>query len=109
MNYTKEQFETLKKYHKHLMTARYGDYIRISDRKSLEELDKVFKEAFHKESGILNGCMRCILRDIKALAIKYVEDDEILSKAEAETKTEETVTEAPKKTRRNGRKKSSGE
>lgn len=111
---TTEQFEVLKKYDKHMRTAYYADYIRINDRNVFQDLDKVFNEVFHKSSGILNGCMRCILRDIKALATKYIADVKELELKEQVVETEEVKSMeekvATKKTTRktNGKKSNGG-
>lgn len=109
MMLTTEQFKVLKKYDKHMRTAYYADYIRINDRNVFQDLDKVFNEVFHKSSGILNGCMRCILRDIKALATKYIADVKELELKEQVVETKEEKAATKKTTRKtNGKKNNRG-
>lgn len=75
-------------------------YFRIVNRKMLQDYAAIYKRVFNKDSKILNGCNRCVLSDIKALATIYFQDKKEMAKAEEEKPVEET----PKKTTKNKKK-----
>lgn len=92
MNFTKEIYERLTKYRNSLYNACYLDYVRLTSVKDKEELSAIYKEHFKKDSGILSGCSRCMLKDAKALGKLYFEDEKVykqLAEQEANKKEEE--------------------
>lgn len=76
------------------------NYFRIANRKMLQDYAAIYKRTFNKDSKILNGCNRCVLADIKALATVYFQDKEDMTKAIDEAVEEKPVEETPKKTRK---------
>ena len=57
------------------------NYFRIANRKMLQDYAAIYKRTFNKDSKILNGCNRCVLADIKALATVYFQDKEDMTKS----------------------------
>lgn len=111
MNFTKEIYERLTKYRNSLYNACYLDYVRLTSMKDKEELSAIYKEHFSKDSGIMGGCSRCILRDCKALGKLYFEDEKVYKQLELksqETDTEEVNNKEEKTATNNGEKKTRG-
>lgn len=75
MNLKKDIYDKLIPYREKLYTACYLDYIRLTNIKDKEELAKLFKEHFKVDSGILNGCNRCLIRDCKKLGNLFFADE----------------------------------
>lgn len=92
MNYTKELYDRLTKYRNSLYNACYLDYTRLNTLDDKKELDLIYKTHFNKDSGILTGCGRCLLRDMKTLGKLYFEDEKVYK--ELEPKTEITEVQA---------------
>ena len=88
MNFTKEIYERLTKYRNSLYNACYLDYVRLTSIKDKEELSAIYKEHFNKDSGIMGGCSRCILRDCKALGKLYFEDEKVYKQLAEEANKE---------------------
>lgn len=111
MNFTKEIYEKLTKYRNSLYNACYLDYVRLTSIKDKEELSAIYKEHFSKDSGIMGGCSRCILRDCKALGKLYFADEKVYKQlAEEANKKEKEEKEEIKnelQTKRKGRPKKS--
>ena len=70
------------------------NYFRIANRKMLQDYAAIYKRTFNKDSKILNGCNRCVLADIKALATVYFQDKEDMTKAIDEA-VEQSIEEKP--------------
>lgn len=79
---TKEQYEILKQYEKHLSTAKNADYARNLTLAGLAQMDEVYKAIFKKESGLKSGCGKCRLRGLKDLARVYFAYQEQQAKEE---------------------------
>lgn len=111
MNFTKEIYERLTKYRNSLYNACYLDYVRLTSMKDKEELSAIYKEHFGKDSGIMGGCSRCILRDCKALGKLYFEDEKVYKQlaeeANKEVKEEKEEIKNELQTKRKGRPKKS--
>lgn len=110
MNLTEEIYNRLTKYRKNLYSACYLDYVRLSSLQDKEELASIFKTIFYKDSGILSGCSRCILRDTKAMGELYFKDEKIKKEEEKKNKEEKEKKEDIKnelQTKRKGRPKKS--
>lgn len=108
MNFTKEIYERLTKYRNSLYNACYLDYVRLTSIKDKEELSAIYKEHFGKDSGIMGGCSRCILRDCKALGKLYFEDEKVYKQlAEEVNKEEKEEIKNELQTKRKGRPKKS--
>lgn len=110
MNLTEEIYNRLTKYRKNLYSACYLDYVRLSSLQDKEELASIFKAIFSKDSGILSGCSRCILRDTKAMGELYFKDEKIKKEEEKKNKEEKEKKEDIKnelQTKRKGRPKKS--
>lgn len=111
MNFTKEIYEKLTKYRNSLYNACYLDYVRLTSMKDKEELSAIYKEHFKKDSGIMGGCSRCILRDCKALGKLYFEDEKVYKQlaeeANKEVKEEKEGIKNELQTKRKGRPKKS--
>lgn len=111
MNYTKEIYEKLTKYRNSLYNACYLDYVRLTSIKDKEELSAIYKEHFGKDSGIMGGCSRCILRDCKALGKLYFEDEKVYKQlaeeVNKEVKEEKEEIKNELQTKRKGRPKKS--
>ena len=111
MNFTKEIYERLTKYRNSLYNACYLDYVRLTSIKDKEELSAIYKEHFNKDSGIMGGCSRCILRDCKALGKLYFEDEKVYKQlaeeANKEVKEEKDEIKNELQTKRKGRPKKS--
>jgi hypothetical protein len=75
MNYTKELYERLTPFRTQLYNACYFDFIRFTSVKEKEELAIIFKLHFKKDSDILKGCTRCLLRDCRLLGKDYFQDE----------------------------------
>lgn len=105
MNLTEEIYNRLTKYRKNLYSACYLDYVRLSSLQDKEELASIFKTIFNKDSGILSGCSRCILRDTKAMGELYFKDEKIKKEEEKKNKEKEnTIEENGKEDNNKGRK-----
>lgn len=111
MNFTKELYDRLTKYRNSLYNACYLDYVRLTSIKDKEELSAIYNEHFKKDSGIMGGCSRCMLRDCKALGKLYFEDEKVYKQlAEQEVNKKEEEKEEIKnelQTKRKGRPKKS--
>ena len=77
---TREQYEILLPYEKHLMTAKKCDYARSVTSDGFAAFNKVYKEIFHKDSGFGSGCGRCQLTSLKALADEFYKFQEAVEK-----------------------------
>lgn len=93
---TKEQFDVLETYRVQLYNALYLDFIRLSTLKDKEILSALYKDIFNKDSEIMNGCARCLLRDSKKLAKIYFD----YKKEQEENEQPNTTTTRSKKGRR---------
>lgn len=112
MNLTEEIYNRLTKYRKNLYSACYLDYVRLSSLQDKEELASIFKAIFCKDSGILSGCSRCILRDTKAMGELYFKDEKIKKEEEKKNKNKQEKEEKEEiknelQTKRKGRPKKS--
>ena len=74
MVFTKEQREILAQYENNLKTAYFADWVRIETRKAVDEMDKVFHDAYGQTSGLHSACSRCVIRDVKRLGKDYFAD-----------------------------------
>lgn len=103
---TEEIFNRLTPYRKQLYTACNFAYVRLTSVKEKEDLAEIYKDNFNKESGIMGGCSRCILRDCKALGVQYfaIEKEK---KENKENKENKTIEEDGSNTKRKGRPKKS--
>lgn len=89
MNYTEEIYERLTKYRNSLYNACNFDYVRLTSVEEKNELAEIYKEHFKKDSGIIGGCSRCILKDCKALGKLYFEDEKVYKELELKSKDAE--------------------
>lgn len=96
----KEQFEALKEYRVQLYNTLYLDFIRLSSIKDKEILAKLYKEIFNKDSEIITGCNRCLLRDTKKLAQVYFDYEKKIEEETKNDNTEQSTTTRSKKGRR---------
>lgn len=69
---TKEQYDFLKKYEKHLRRGFYGNYAYGLFQKDFNELLKIYKEVGGNER-IQYNCNVCVLRLTKSLGKLYFE------------------------------------
>lgn len=107
---TKEQYDFLKKYEKHLRRGFYGNYTYGLFQKDFDEMLKIYKELEGNERLKYN-CNVCCLRLTKSLGKLYFEykpevmKPEVIEPVEDEV-VEEKVEKVDKpKTKRKGRKK----
>ena len=77
LHYSKENYDRLTPYRKHLYNALNFSYVRLTTLKEKEELADIYKSHFNKDSDILNGCGRCLLRDCRTLGKLYFEDEKV--------------------------------
>lgn len=77
MNYTKELYDRLTKYRNSLYNAVYLDYTRLNSYDDKKEIAEIYKLHFKKDSGILSGCSRCLLRDMRELGKLYFADEKV--------------------------------
>lgn len=68
---TKKQYEDLAIYENLFNSAINSGYIRTVGASHASYLHGVFKELFGRDSGILGGCGRCVLRDVKRIGEEY--------------------------------------
>lgn len=87
MVYTKELFERLTKYRGNMYSACYLDYARLNNYDDKKELAEIYKLHFKKDSGILSGCSRCLLRDLRELGKLYFQDEKEYKELEPSTKS----------------------
>lgn len=69
-----EDYNKIAEYDKDFSHAINENYFRIVNRNLLKDYAEIYKRMFNRDSKILNGCSRCILQDIKALAKVYFDD-----------------------------------
>lgn len=102
---TKEQYDFLKKYEKHLRRGHFGNYTYGLFQKDFNELLKIYKEVGGNER-IQYNCNVCVLRLTKSLGKLYFEyKPEVIEPVEEEV-VEEKVEKVDKpKTKKKGRKK----
>ena len=86
LHYSKENYDRLTQYRKHLYNALNFSYVRLTTLKEKEELADIYKSHFNKDSDILNGCGRCLLRDCRTLGKLYFEDEKVYMELEQENK-----------------------
>lgn len=84
---TQEQFNKLTKYRDSLYTATNLDYVRVQTIEDKQTLHNLYKEIFNKDSGIMGGCTRCLLRDIKTLGKSYFEFEKQLKEQDEQPKS----------------------
>ena len=89
-----EDYNFIAEYETEFGHAVNDSYFRIVNRNLLRVCADIYKRVFNRDSKILNGCNRCVLQDIKALATVYFQDKAEMAKAAEEKPVEET----PKKT-----------
>lgn len=89
LHYSKENYNRLTPYRKHLYNALNFSYVRLTSLKEKEELADIYKSHFNKDSDILNGCGRCLLRDCRTLGKLYFEDEKVYMELEPKTETTE--------------------
>lgn len=82
LHYSKENYNRLTPYRKHLYNALNFSYVRLTTLKEKEELADIYKNHFNKDSDILNGCGRCLLRDCRTLGKLYFEDEKVYMELE---------------------------
>lgn len=82
LHYSKENYDRLTPYRKHLYNALNFSYVRLTTLKEKEELADIYKSHFNKDSDILNGCGRCLLRDCRTLGKLYFEDEKVYMELE---------------------------
>lgn len=106
MNYSKEDYENLKKIRDKLYTACYCQFVRLSNRDDIVMADEIYKRIFHTTKGILGGCSHCVYEACKKLGKLFFEDEKAYEKAEKEENTEEKPKkkETAKKTTKNKKK-----
>lgn len=105
---SKEQYDVLKKYEKHLRRGHYGSYTYGLFQKDFDELLKIYKELGGNER-IQYNCNVCVLRLTKSLGKLYFEYQPVeeLKVTEVTNQTEDEVEEKIEKpeTKKKGRKK----
>ena len=89
-----EDFNLIAEQETEFSHALNQNYFRIANRKMLQDYAAIYKRTFNKDSKILNGCNRCVLADIKALATVYFQDKEDMTKAIDEA-VEQSIEEKP--------------
>ena len=100
MKLTEQEYELLSKDEMQLEKAIKSNYCRICNKDVLTLYDKIYQRLFKKKSKMLDGCPRCVLSDIKKLAVVYFQDKmayETQNKP-IETIEDEKAIEKPKKT-----------
>ncbi len=97
MNYSKEDYETLKKCEDVLYTACYCQFVRMKDRQTVVELDTIYKKTFNTDKGLIGGCQHCLYEGCKKLGKLYFEDKKAYENAEKQQKTENEPVKEPKK------------
>lgn len=102
---SKEQYDVLKKYEKHLRRGHYGNYTYGLFQKDFDELLKIYKELGGNER-IQYNCNVCVLRLTKSLGKLYFEYKPVEEHKVTEvTKTTEDEVEDKPETKKKGRKK----
>lgn len=101
---TKEQYEVLKKYEKHLRRGYKGNYIYGLFQKDFNELLKMYNELGGNER-IQYNCNVCVLRLTKSLGKLYFEYQPEVTEVTEVTKTTEDEVEEKPETKKKGRKK----
>lgn len=99
MKLTKEQYESLKKYEKHLRRGYYGDYVYGLFQKDFDEMHRIYKELGGNER-LKYACNVCCLRLTKFLGKLYFEctpEENPLPDEVVEAVLLEPVEEKPKK------------
>lgn len=91
MKLNTEDYNTIAQYETEFAHSVNENYFRIVNRNLLKNYADIYKRVFNRDSKILNGCSRCILQDIKALATIYFQD-----KKEMENEAKNTAIETPK-------------
>ena len=106
MNIKKENYEELKRVEHILYTACFCNFVRIANREDTNVLDRIYKETFHTDKGIVGGCSHCVYEACKKLGKLYFEDKKAYENAEKEENTEEKPKkkETAKKTAKNKKK-----
>lgn len=84
---TQEQFNKLTKYRDNLYTATNLDYVRVQSAEDKKALHNLYKEIFDKDSGIIGGCTRCLIRDLKAIGKVYFEYEKQLKEQDEQPKS----------------------
>lgn len=93
-----EDYNFIAEYETEFGHAVNDSYFRIVNRNLLRVCADIYKRVFNRDSKILNGCNRCVLQDIKALATVYFQDkDEMAQNKAIETIEEEKPVDTPKK------------
>lgn len=70
---TKKQYEIMLPYEQHFFTALNCGYARNVTMEGLAILNDVYREIFHRDGGLVNGCNACRLRGLKDLAAQFYE------------------------------------
>lgn len=91
-----EDYNFIAEYETEFGHAVNDNYFRIVNRNLLRVCADIYKRVFNRDSKILNGCNRCVLQDIKALATVYFQDKEEMTKAINEI-VDENAENEPKK------------
>lgn len=105
MNYTKELYDKLTPYRRNLYTAIQLDYVRLNTYEDKKILAEIYKSHFKKDSEILTGCSRCLLREVRQLGKLYFEDEKVYNENKEEKKEIDNDVKLP--TKRKGRPKKS--
>lgn len=87
-----EDYNYIAEQEKEFAHALNESYFRVINRNMLMEYSKIYKRVFNRDSKILNGCMRCVLNDIKALATVYFNDKKEMEEKAVENKPIDNVT-----------------
>lgn len=80
-----EDYDFLKNYEQNLFTAYKLDYSRNLPSSVLKKMDEIYKSLFGKDSGLMNGCSKCALRDLKFIASAYFEYKESMDKVQEDS------------------------
>lgn len=91
-----EDYNFIAEYETEFGHAVNDSYFRIVNRNLLRVCADIYKRVFNRDSKILNGCNRCVLQDIKALATVYFQDKAEMTKAINEI-VDENAENEPKK------------
>lgn len=97
MNIKKENYEELKRVEHILYTACFCNFVRIANREDTNILDRIYKETFHTDKGIVGGCSHCVYEACKKLGKLYFEDKKAYENAEKEVNIENEPVKEPKK------------
>lgn len=89
MNFTKEDYESLKTVEDKLYTACYCQFVRLTNREQVVLLDGIYKKTFHTEKGLVGGCQHCLYEGCKKLGKLYFDDKKNYEKAAKEAKNSE--------------------